>query len=54
MIVLPAGQFGDPSAAFAPEIAERMEGMDLVADLTRIWVEWGLLTDRHANRGSYR
>ena len=44
VIVLPAGQFGDPSAAFAPEIAERMEGMDLVADLTRIWVEWGLLT----------
>jgi len=44
VVVLPAGQFGDPSAAFAPEVAERMEGIDLVADLTRIWIEWGLLT----------
>ncbi len=44
VIVLPAGQFGDPSAAFAPEVAERMEGIDLVADLTRIWISWGLLT----------
>lgn len=44
VVVLPAGQFGDPSAAFAPEIAERVEGMDLVAYLTRIWIEWGLLT----------
>lgn len=43
VVVLPAGQFGDPSAAFAPDIAERMEGIDLVADLTRIWVGWGLL-----------
>lgn len=44
VVVLPAGQFGDPSAAFAPEVAERMEGIDLVADITRIWIEWGLLT----------
>ncbi|MXY75479.1 MAG: FtsX-like permease family protein [Acidimicrobiia bacterium] len=44
VVVLPAGQFGDPSAAFAPEVAERMEGMDLVADLTRIGISWGLLT----------
>lgn len=44
VVIRPAGQFGDPTGAFAPEIAERMEEMDLVMDLTRIWVEWGLLT----------
>ncbi|MCY4621743.1 MAG: ABC transporter permease [bacterium] len=43
-IILPAGQFGDPTAAFAPEIAERVQGTDLVADLTRVWISWGQTT----------
>ncbi len=43
-IILPAGQFGDPTAAFAPEIAERLQGTDLVADLTRVWIGWGQIT----------
>ncbi|MCE2528298.1 MAG: FtsX-like permease family protein [Acidimicrobiia bacterium] len=43
-IILPAGQFGDPTAAFAPEIADRVQGTDLVADLTRVWISWGQIT----------
>ena len=44
VIILPAGQFGDPTAAFAPEIADRVQGTDLVADLTRVWISWGQIT----------
>lgn len=44
VIIRPDGQFGDPTAAFAPEIADRIEGSDLVANVTRIWVGWGILT----------
>lgn len=44
VIVRPDGQFGDPTGAFSPEIADRMQGSDFVADLTRIWVGWGLVT----------
>ena len=44
VVVRPDGQFGDPTGAFAPEIAERMQESDLVADVTRIRIGWGLLT----------
>ena len=44
VIVLPEGQFGDPTGAFAPEIADRVRGSDLVADITRVWVGWAILT----------
>ena len=48
VIIRPDGQFGDPTAAFAPEIADRVEGSDLVANVTRIWVGWGILTSETA------
>ncbi|WP_420611633.1 ABC transporter permease [Candidatus Spongiisocius sp.] len=44
VIIRPDGQFGDPTAAFAPEIADRVVGSDLVANVTRIWVGWGIFT----------
>ena len=43
-VVVRSGQFGDPTAAFTPDIAERMQGLDLVADLTRVQIGWGLMT----------
>ena len=41
VIVRPAGQISDPTLGFAPEIAERVGQVDLVADLTRVQVGWG-------------
>lgn len=41
VIVSPAGQFADPTAGFSAEIADRITGVDGVAELTRVRAGWG-------------
>ena len=41
VIVRPAGQFAGPTLGFTSEIAERVQQLDQVADLTRIHSGWG-------------
>ena len=43
VIVVPSGQFGDPTQGFTSEIAGRVEQLDEVQDLTRIHAGWGRL-----------
>ncbi len=43
VIVALAQQFTDPTAGFAPEVAERVAGVAEVEDLTRVRVGWGMI-----------
>ena len=43
VIIRPAGQSTNPAAGFTPEVAERVKQVDLVADLTRVQVGWGMI-----------
>lgn len=55
VIVRPAGQFADPTLGFTPEIAERVKGLDEVADLTRIHAGWGrIVSETEIDHGETR
>ena len=49
VIVSSAEQFGDPTAGFATEIADRVAEVQSVADLTRVRVGWGRIVAETAS-----